>query len=258
MLAARSYVFEPIGFARSPFKERVEAPRQPSESEAAAGTLELIAGRGYEHALEGIELWDRIWVLFVFHKNVEEGRGWRARVLPPRSDRRQGLFATRSPHRPNPIGMSVLRLDRVEGLSVHVRGVDFLDGTPVLDIKPYVPYADAHPDASSGWLETRDPVAAWAVVVEDEALAQLAFLCARGVDLEPAMRQTLSLGPAPHPYRRIREREGGYVLSIKDWRVAFAVDGRTIHVTRIRTGYRAAQLERPALELHREFARAWT
>ena len=114
-------------------------PRGKRRSDATRrASLELFPGRGYEDALDGLGAWDYAWVLFVFHKNVEEGRGWKPKVLPPRSDAKRGVFATRSPHRPNPIGLSAVKIERVEGLFVHVRDLDLLDGTPVLDLKPYV------------------------------------------------------------------------------------------------------------------------
>lgn len=187
-------------------------------------------------------------------------------MLPPRSDRKHGVFATRSPHRPNPIGLSVVRLDRIDGLILHVRGIDLLDSTPVLDLKPYVAYADAYPEARSGWLEPRDPVAPWGVSFEQTARTQLAWLRDHGVDLEPAIVRALSLGPQPNPYRRIRKQKGGLVLSLKDWRVDFAVDARCIVVGGLRTGYRRAQLVgqpdsealgQPGLDVHRAFSDKW-
>ena len=146
----------PIGVVRTPFADRVSAPRQPCAAGGARGTIELLPGRDFEHALSDLEGWDRIWVVFAFHLNPPGA--WRPKVLPPRSaGKRRGVFSTRSPHRPNPIGLSVVRLDGVAGLSLHVRDVDMIDGTPVLDLKPYVPYADAFPDARTGWLEPLAP-----------------------------------------------------------------------------------------------------
>jgi tRNA (adenine37-N6)-methyltransferase len=189
---------------------------------------------------------------------VAQGRGWRPKVQPPRSEKKEGVFATRSPHRPNPIGLSCVRIDRVEGLVVHVRELDLLDGTPVLDLKPYVPYADARPDAKSGWLEPRDPAATWHVTFAKSALAQLAWLEARGVALRPRIEAALALGPQPHAYRRIRRHGAGYRLALKEWRVEFAVDGRTIAVRRISSGYRPRQLETDAsLAIHRDFVAAF-
>ncbi len=250
------YPFEPIGFARSPFTERMEAPRQAPGG--AAGRIELLPGRGFEDALEGLDAWDYAWVLFVFHENVAQGRGWRPKVQPPRSEKKVGVFATRSPHRPNPIGMSCVRIDRVEGLVVHMREMDLLDGTPVLDLKPYVPYADARPDANSGWLDPRDPMATWQVTFAKEALAQLAWLDAHGIALRPRIEAALALGPQPHAYRRIRRHGAGHRLSLKDWRVDFSVEGRVITVRALTTGYRPRELETDVgLALHREFVTAF-
>jgi tRNA-Thr(GGU) m(6)t(6)A37 methyltransferase TsaA len=241
------YLFEPIGVVRSPFDERAEAPRQAAAAGAreARGRIELFEGRGFEDALCGLAGWDYAWVIFVFHKNVEQGRGWKPKVQPPRAGAKQGVFATRSPHRPNPIGLSAVRVERVEGRVVHVRELDILDGTPVLDLKPYVPYADAHAGlvgARSGWLEARDPGPAWQVLFAEQALAQLGWLLARGVDLRAPIEAALALGPQPHAYRRIRMHQGGLRLALKEWRVDFVVDGQRLVVRGLRSGYRAREL----------------
>jgi tRNA-Thr(GGU) m(6)t(6)A37 methyltransferase TsaA len=256
------YTFEPIGFVVSPFAERAEAPRQAPMAAGVEGRIELLPGHGYEDALSGIETWEYIWVLFVFHKNLEEGRGWKPKVLPPRAEEKKGLFSTRSPHRPNPIGMSAVRLELVEGLVIHVRELDLLDGTPVLDLKPYVPYADARPDARSGWLETPDPRPAWAVEFSDEAEAQLEFLRARDVDLRGPITQALALGPQPHAYRRIRKHGEGMRLALKEWRVDFVVEGaggrQSVRVVGVATGYRPRELaEKDGLEVHKAFVLAF-
>jgi tRNA-Thr(GGU) m(6)t(6)A37 methyltransferase TsaA len=248
------YTFDPIGVVRSPFTERAAAPRQPRVARGVEGRIELAGGRGYEDALAGLEAWDYAWVLFVFHQNVEQGRGWKPKVQPPRADAKVGVFATRSPHRPNPIGLSAVKILNVQGLVVFVRELDLLDGTPVLDLKPYVPYADAHPDARSGWLEPRDPAPAWRVAFDDLALAQLSWLQERGVELRASIDAALSLGPKPHAYRRIRPHAGGLRLALKEWRVDFGVEGATLTVHALRSGYRPGQLESdPALHLHRDF-----
>jgi tRNA-Thr(GGU) m(6)t(6)A37 methyltransferase TsaA len=247
------YLFEPIGVVRSPLRERAEAPRQPGQGPASA-RIELYEGRGFEDALAGLDAWEYAWVLFVFHRNVEQGRGWKPKVLPPRADEKVGVFATRSPHRPNPIGMSAVQIERVEGLVVHVRGVDLLDGTPVVDLKPYVPYADAHPEARSGWLEARDPRPAWEVTFTDGATAQLSWLRDQGIDLRPSIESVLALGPQPHAYRRIRVHGDGMRLALKEWRVDFGVEQRRIVVRAVASGYRPRELAtRPELEVHRSF-----
>jgi tRNA-Thr(GGU) m(6)t(6)A37 methyltransferase TsaA len=220
----------------------------------AKATIELFPGHGYDHALQGFDAWEYAWILFVFHRNVEEGRGWRSKVLPPRSQLKRGVFSTRSPHRPNPVGLSAVQIDRVEGHVVHVRHVDLLDGTPVLDLKPYVAYADAHVGARAGWLEAHDPLPAWEVAFDEEARAQVDWLKARGVDLRAAIEAVLALGPQPHPYRRIRRHGSAMRLSLKEWRVDFEVVGRRVVVRRLSTGYRATELATgTALEIHRDF-----
>jgi tRNA-Thr(GGU) m(6)t(6)A37 methyltransferase TsaA len=252
------YEFEPIGFVRSPFTERRAAPRQPAMAAGVAGRIELAAGRGFEDAVLGIEAWGRAWVIFVFHKNVEQARGWKPKIQPPRSDRKHGVFATRSPHRPNPIGLSAVAIDRVEGRVVHVRGLDLLDGTPVLDLKPYVAYTDAHPDSRAGWLAPGDPLPSWSVTFTDVAQAQIDWLRVRGVDLRRPVEEVLSLGPQPHAYRRIRARAGGFTLAVKEWRVDFVLEGRRIAVVSLRSGYSPGDLVvRPGLGLHTSFRAAF-
>lgn len=152
------FTFTPIGVMRTPYTERFGTPRQPTITTQVKGDallparIELLPE--HEPALSGLLGHDRIWVLFVFHLNTGHG----ARVRSPRDERdTRGLFATRSPHRPNPIGLSCLQLTGIEGSVLHVLGTDILDHTPVLDIKPYVPYADAFPEARAGWLEGRVP-----------------------------------------------------------------------------------------------------
>jgi len=249
----QTLTLHPIGRIRTSFANKVDAPRQPAASTGSSGIIELFAGRNLEHAIEDISGWERIWVIFWFDRNA----GWRPKVLPPRSTSgRKGVLSTRSPHRPNPLGLSVLRLERVEGLLLHVLDVDLLDGTPILDIKPYVPYTDAFPDSSSGWLEgtgrnaTPDPGKPFDVIFSAEAESQLAWIAIRSpLPLRDRILATLRLGPQPHPYRRIkRERDGGLTLAVQDWRVDFAVEGSQIQVRGIRSGYNAAQLARPTGE----------
>src|SRR5436190_569902 len=143
--------------------------RQPNTAQAAPGTVELFSGRDFEHALEDLTTFRYIWLIFWF----DQSEGWRPKVLPPRSEKRRGVFATRSPHRPNPLGMSLVELTGIDGLVLSVKGLDLLEGTPVLDIKPYIPYADSRPDAGHGWLDEpagqSDPKAAFVVNFSEQA-----------------------------------------------------------------------------------------
>ncbi len=149
---AGPFSVEPIGWVRSPYERRFGTPQQAAAVDAAAveAVLELDATRIPSEALTDLVGIDRIWVLSWLHR----GGNWSTRVRPPRGTREpRALFATRSPDRPNPIGLSAVALVRVEGSNLFVRGIDLLDGTPILDVKPYVPYADAFPTARAGWID---------------------------------------------------------------------------------------------------------
>lgn len=136
---------------RSPYARRFGTPQQASAVDSdAEAVLQLDPAIVPEEALRDLVGVERIWIL----SYLDRGGGWSPMVRPPRGTReRRGVFATRSPDRPNPIGLSAARLIRVEGCMLHVRGIDLLDGTPILDIKPYIPYADAFPDAKAGWID---------------------------------------------------------------------------------------------------------
>ncbi len=248
-----------IGVVRSPFVDKASAPRQPAEARAIEGSIVLEPGHGFEHALEGIAAWDHLWVIYWFHEATGAARN---KVHPPRSSEKRGVFATRSPHRPNAIGMSAVRLIGVDGLTLRIRGVDMIDGTPVLDIKPYVPYTDAIVDASSGWLEqTADPGPRYAVEWAPEAARVADWLRERGVDVVAPAETILKAGPEPHPYRRIRRTpDGGLRLAIKSWRYRFEVAGDRILVRAIESGYRPRELARldgdEDLALHRAMLEA--
>jgi tRNA-Thr(GGU) m(6)t(6)A37 methyltransferase TsaA len=264
-------VLGPIGFVRNALATKVEAARQPRAAEGAPARIELLPGRNFEHALEDLGRWQWIWVIFWFHHNA----GWRPKVLPPRSNTgRKGVFATRSPHRPNPLGLSVVRLERVEGLTLHILDADMLDGTPVLDLKPYVAYTDAHPHAGNGWLDDAqpapgigggqpaDPVRAYDVHLDPLAMEQARWIETHtGLAIEERIRSTLELGPAPHPYRRIRRVDDGMQLAVKEWRVRFSVEGREVRVIDIASGFRVSQLTGDAhdevLQWHRRFRDRW-
>ncbi|XP_048736398.2 tRNA (adenine(37)-N6)-methyltransferase-like [Ostrea edulis] len=143
---------KPIGFISSLFCHKRGTPRQPTICPHARGvlTLDRLIVNNPQYTLEGLEEFSHIWLIFVFHKNEKEFV--RSKVSPPRlHGRKVGLYSTRSPHRPNPIGLSLAKLDYVEDSSLYLSGIDLLDGTPILDIKPYIPEYDTPqslPDSS--------------------------------------------------------------------------------------------------------------
>ena len=141
-----TFKFSPIGVIRTPHQDIEGMPIQPGGAANIAGRVEL--DDRFVTGLQDLDGFSHLILLYKFHKS----RGYALRVKPFLDSRKRGLFATRAPRRPNPIGISIVRLVRVEGAVVHFRGADVLDGTPLLDIKPYVPKFDAHPEATAGWL----------------------------------------------------------------------------------------------------------
>lgn len=134
----------PIGRIESCFARRNGTPRQPGLAPSASSRLRVTWGTCPAHTLDGLSAFSHVWLLFVFDQNRGGPDVVKAKVKPPRLDGAPtGLFACRTPHRPNPIGLSLVRLNRVEGDTLHLEGADLIDGTPVLDVKPYIPYADA-------------------------------------------------------------------------------------------------------------------
>ena len=148
--------YPPIGILKTCFTEKFGVPRQSLMMKEAHGVLKLNSDSDFHAALNHLSEFSHIWIIFRFHKSDE--KKWHPIIDPPRLgiDKQIGVFASRSPLRPNPIGLSAVRLERIDfeatgGIELHVSGVDILDGTPVLDLKPYLPFADRIDDANSGW-----------------------------------------------------------------------------------------------------------
>ncbi len=203
-----SHAFEAIGYFHTGAQERYEVPRQAGIVDVEPGYVELKPQCNYEQALQDLDGFDRIWLIYCFHKNSN----WKPKVLPPRGGVKRGVFATRAPHRPNPIGISCVELQRIDGLRLYVDTHDLLDGTPILDIKPYIVYADSFPQATQGWLEG----------VEDEQWEVV--WNAPDSDIRPVVERRLKQGPYPYPSRRIRPIEGEcYEMAYKQWRIVYSV-----------------------------------
>jgi tRNA-Thr(GGU) m(6)t(6)A37 methyltransferase TsaA len=141
----------PVGVVRSPYRVHVGTPRQPGTGEVRDG--EIVLRPGWQNLLQDLDGFSHVWVLYWF----DNSRGWNEQVAPPRDRKKRGLFATRSPHRPNPLGLSLVRLLSVRGTTLAIRGLDMLDGTPVLDLKPYVRDVECVPEATRGWLDELPP-----------------------------------------------------------------------------------------------------
>ena len=143
---ADKIIFEPIGIIHSPFKTPEEAPIQPSRSDGAVGRVELFPE--FEEGLADVEGFSHIILLYHFHLVT----GFSLKVRPYLDDRLHGVFATRSPRRPNGVGLSTVRLIKIDGLILHIQDIDVVDGTPLLDIKPFVPEFQSSDDIKIGWL----------------------------------------------------------------------------------------------------------
>ncbi len=152
-----AFQFAQIGVIRSPYKEKFAVPRQPGLVKHGGGELHLVAPYNQADAVRGLESFSHLWILFVFHQTMEGG--WRPTVRPPRlgGNARMGVFATRSTFRPNPIGMSLVELEGIrcqkDQVILELGSLDLVDGTPVVDIKPYLPFAEALPDASASYAQ---------------------------------------------------------------------------------------------------------
>ena len=253
-----------IGVFRSGARFPYEARRQGADDTSGdIGMIELAPGQQFEQALEGLEGFERIWILYRFHHNTH----WKPKVLPPRGPRvKQGVFATRSPYRPNQIGMSAVELVRIDGRKIFVRSHDLLDGTPILDLKPYLPYADAFPAARMGWVEGLESEA-FQVRFAERAETQLFWLEANGVSqLRGFLAGQLEFDPLDDSRKRVSRLENGrYRLAYRTWRADFEFDesARVITVQSIASGYSDLDLEAHAdpysdKGLHREFrGRTW-
>ncbi len=208
-----------IGILHTPFREKFGVPRQSMMMSEARGVLKLRPDPSFRVALNHLDEFSHVWLIFVFDRVAEND--WRPTIRPPRVDapRRVGVFASRSPHRPNPIGISAVKLDRIDldaegGIEIRLSGVDLLDGTPILDIKPYLPYADIISDATAGWAEGEIPK--YVVTFSDAARAFLAELeqhrparqgdtvdeFRSAADWQRLITQTLEWDPRPTSQRR--------------------------------------------------------
>lgn len=218
----------PIARIRTDLPTKFGVPRQSGLVPELTGTIIFEPAYRHPDAIRGLEAFSHLWVVFVFSEAVRSQ--WSATVRPPRlgGNTHVGVFATRSPFRPNPIGMSCVKMDRVDpetpqGPIIHVSGIDLMDGTPILDIKPYVPYTDSYPEARSGFVADLSQVPLHVVIPQEWQ------------DLVPAgklaaLRGVLEQDPRPS-YQRDPDRVYGFMFAGTD--VRFRVDGDVLTVCEI-------------------------
>lgn len=239
---------DPVAHVHTSSCEKADLPRQGSLGEGYTALIRFLPGFNFEQALEDLVGMEKIWVLFW----MDQVEHWRAKVQPPRAVKKKGVFATRSPHRPNPIGLSCVTLLEVKGLDLFIKDHDLLDKTPVLDIKPYLPYADSFPNAKTGWIEGMDSIPLNNLHWDDLALMQLAYLQEKGVDLRSKIEARLKHFTSPSASNRIKALgENVYLESYKEWRVLFRKQHLDITILAILSGYKEPKLSE--IPLHKEF-----
>ena len=233
----------PIGYLRTPFVEKNGTPRQGCvcPSSLATLTLELGAGLNGPHSLEGLANFSHAWLIWIFHHNGNAAA--KSKVTPPRVETRVGLFATRTPHRPNPIGLSLVAIERVQGHTITFSGVDLVDGTPILDLKPYVPFADGHRlDAAAlrvaPWLEVK-PTPDLCVEFTPTAEAQLGELAPAlkifagdAARAKAALTEVLAADPRSVHWRNARQ-DLEYGFSLDKLNAVVSFEGGVARVTSI-------------------------
>jgi tRNA-Thr(GGU) m(6)t(6)A37 methyltransferase TsaA len=227
------FQFAPIGVIHSCFRQKFGIPRQPRLVPAARATLELLPPHAQPETVRGLEGFSHLWLLFVFH-GIPAGR-WQPTVRPPRlgGNQRMGVFATRSTFRPNPIGLSAVMLERIEvnagRVVLHLAGVDVLDGTPVLDIKPYLPYADCIPEAVGGF--ANDAPTQLREVAFSPAAAAFCATWPNG-DLRELITQILRQDPRP-AYAHADSTVRRYGMTLYHCEVHWEMREQAAHVTEI-------------------------
>lgn len=219
---------EPIAYFRSPFATKFGVPKQSGLVENLMGTIEFVPQHRNVDALRGMEEFDYLWLIWEFSANRHAPTS--PVVRPPLlgGNRKVGVFASRSPFRPNRLGLSSVRISEIEidatrGPLIHVLGADLMDGTPIYDIKPYVVYADSHPEARSGFVDKN--AIRWLEVVVPDAVASR-----YSSDELAALRKVLSLDPRPH-YQDNPEKVYGMMYAGKD--VKFRVEGDVLTVVEV-------------------------
>jgi tRNA (adenine37-N6)-methyltransferase len=231
---------KPIGFVRCGKQVKFEALHQPNETATEINSLELLPGHSFEQALQDLKGFSRIWLLWWFHRNET----WKPLVQPPRGPKhKRGVFATRSPHRPNALGLTPVQLLEIKGRTLFLGPSDLIDGTPVFDIKPYIPAYDAFPNEKSGWTGEMDALYARApeFEVEFSALANeqaLWLLQKWNIDFRPRIVELLQRDPLPQRTRRIKKHSGGaWMIGCGAWRAVFEVTQKLVQICSLEPGF---------------------
>ncbi|EKO3516641.1 tRNA (N6-threonylcarbamoyladenosine(37)-N6)-methyltransferase TrmO [Vibrio fluvialis] len=227
------HTIEPIAVIESPYKEKFAVPRQPRLVPSATARVKLLGESNCPEAVRGIEQFSHLWLLFLFDQNLQAG--WKPTVRPPRlgGNERIGVLASRSTFRPNGIGMSAVELRGVskqgDQIYLDLGSVDLVDGTPIIDIKPYIPYSDSIADAQGGYAETEPEQAE--VAFSAAALETLQRL-PDGQVQQAVIGEVLAQDPRP-AYKKNKSDMKEYAVNLYDLNVKFMVNGNLVTVTAI-------------------------
>ncbi len=226
----------PIAVIRSPFREKFATPRQSGLTPSIKAQIEFLPEFNSVESVRGLDGFSHIWLLFAFHQHLDQG--WNPTVRPPRlgGNRRIGVFASRSPFRPNPIGLSAVKLLHIDSragvLTLEVQGADLIDGTPIIDIKPYIPYADSIRDALGGFAAS-EPQTALEIHFTDAALHKLRNFSGQTPELETLIRETLSLDPRP-AYRNQDVDQHSYGCRLDRYNIRWQVEDNQLIINDIK------------------------
>ncbi|WP_417698317.1 tRNA (N6-threonylcarbamoyladenosine(37)-N6)-methyltransferase TrmO [Psychromonas sp.] len=230
-----------IGRVHSPYKEKFAVARQPGLVPSAKAELEILPPFNDINAFNGLDEFSHLWLIFTFHKNLcpdsESANSWSPMVRPPRlgGNKRVGVFATRSPNRPTPIGLSLVRfhglIQREGKLFLSLSNIDLVDGTPIIDIKPYLPYADAKPDAAAGFAQTT-PSSPLIITFSEQSLSQLADLPAEYQMLKQFIIEVLQQDPRP-AYKKSKVDTKVYAMHLSDFNIKWQCEFDKIKVLSI-------------------------
>ena len=229
-----SFSFKAIGRINACYREKFGIPRQPGLVKVPA-TIDIFPDYAREEAFRGLQDFSHIWVSFVFHASMDQG--WKPTVRPPRlgGNERVGVFASRSMFRPNPLGLSVVELSAINigdrGVQLDIIGGDFLHGTPVLDIKPYLPYVDAVPGATGGYAP-QPPEAGLQVCFADHLAALFQRHAEDLPQLQQVIREILQYDARP-AYQSRQADARQYSMRLYDFDVKWCIDGAQVLVSDI-------------------------
>ncbi|MDP5254872.1 MULTISPECIES: tRNA (N6-threonylcarbamoyladenosine(37)-N6)-methyltransferase TrmO [unclassified Vibrio] len=231
-MTTQQYSISPIGYLNSPYKEKFAVPRQPNLAPSVRSQIKLCHHVNHPDSVRGLDAFSHLWLLFLFDQNI--AAGWKPTVRPPRlgGNQRVGVFASRATFRPNHIGMSVVKFEGIIHVNgqyyVEVSGADLVDNTPIIDIKPYLPYADGIDDAQGGYAP--EPPTRFEVVFDMTAQHQLERCGDRDY-----RRQVISevLSQDPRPAYKKQHDDKVYSVRLFDWDVKFQFQGNRIAVLSI-------------------------